>query len=251
MELGADAPERARRLVWEGCFNARDLGGYRTKDGRQTRWQAVVRADNLAPLTEAGRRALIDYGVRTIVDLRLPKELALHPNPFVEPGGHHIAYHNISLIDPAAEPGPAFTTLAADYCGLLDRFRPQVSEIMTTISRAPEGGVLVHCMAGKDRTGIISALLLELAGVPRDVIGADYALTAECLRSQDEDYLANGPGERADRERDLARRMPTVEVMPEVLEHLDREYGGAEAYLLGAGVSAEDIEGLHARLVSV
>lgn len=249
MELGADAPERVRRLEWEGCFNARDLGGYRTKDGQETRWQAVVRADNLAPLTETGRRALIDYGVRTIVDLRLPQELALHPNPFAEPGAHRIAYHNISLIDPAAEPGPAFTTLAANYSGLLDRFRPQVGEVMTTISRAPEGGVLIHCMAGKDRTGVISALLLELAGVPRDVIGADYALTAEFLRAQDEDYLANGPGERADRERDLARRMPTAEVMPEVLAHLDREYGGVEAYLLGFGVPAEDIERLSARLV--
>src|SRR6266545_1675488 len=67
--------ERTRRLAWEGVLNARDLGGYPAAGGRETRWGAVVRSDNLTPLTPAGRAALVRYGVRTIVDLRLPEEV--------------------------------------------------------------------------------------------------------------------------------------------------------------------------------
>lgn len=241
--------QQTRRLVWEGCLNARDLGGYPTVDGRETRWGAIVRSDNLSQLTEGGCSAVIAYGVRSIVDLRTLQEIAEHPNPFARPGPHGLAYTNVSLIDPAADPPPDFTTLANDYKHLLDRFQPQVAAIMTAIAGAPAGGVLLHCMAGKDRTGVVSALLLELAGVLRETIAADYALTAECLRPREEAWLANGPGERADRERELAKYMPRAEVMLEVLEHLDRRYGGVEAYLLAAGVALEDISRLRARLL--
>lgn len=240
--------ERVRLLGWEGCLNVRDLGGYPTVDGRETRWGAVVRADNLARLTETGRTALVEYGVRSIVDLRLPVELDRHPNPFARSGPHGIVYVNVSLLDPGA-PSEDFVGLAHSYIRVLERFRPAVATIVSAIARAPEGGVLIHCMGGKDRTGIVSALLLELAGVPRETIGADYALTQECLRPQEEDWLENGPGDRAWREREVAAHMATVEVMPEVLEYLDRRYGGVEGYLRGAGVAAEDISGLRARLV--
>jgi protein-tyrosine phosphatase len=242
--------QRVRRLTWEGCLNARDLGGYPTLDGRETRWGAIVRSDNPAELTAAGRAALVAHGVRSIVDLRTPDEVAHHPNPFAGPGPHGIAYTNVSLLDPAAEPPAGFTTLADDYKRMLDRFRPSVAAIMTAIARAPAGGVLVHCMAGKDRTGIVSALLLELVGVPRETIGADYALTAECLRPREEEWLANGPGERADRERALATYAARAEVMLEVLDDLDRRHGGVEAYLLEAGVTGEDITRLRERLLS-
>ena len=97
--------EWTRLLEWEGCLNARDLGGYETEDGRETRWGTVVRSDCPAALTEAGRAALAGYGVRAIVDLRLPAELAEDPNPFADPGDHGIAYTNVSFIDPAAAPG--------------------------------------------------------------------------------------------------------------------------------------------------
>jgi protein tyrosine/serine phosphatase len=86
--------EWTRRLAWDGCLNARDLGGYPTGDGGRTRWGAVVRSDSVAALTEAGRQALLDYGVRSMVDLRLPQEVAAHPNPFAEPGDHGVAYTN-------------------------------------------------------------------------------------------------------------------------------------------------------------
>ena len=242
--------EQVRRLAWEGCLNVRELGGYPTADGRQTRWGAIVRADNLAQLTAAGRAALIAAGVRTIVDLRTPQEVVAHPNPFGQPGPHGIAYTNVSLVDPAApSPAEAFSTLANDYKRLLDRFQRQVAAIIVAIADAPAGGVLVHCMAGKDRTGLVAAVLLELAGVPRAIIGADYALTAECLRPRDEAWLANGPGERAERERTLATFMARAEVMEEVLAFLAERYGGAAGYLRAAGVSGAVLERLRARLL--
>ena len=145
--------EWTRLLEWEGCLNARDLGGYATGDGRETRWGAVVRSASLAALTAAGRAALADYGVRAIVDLRLPDELADHPNPFAEPGDHGIAYTNVSFIDPAAAPPEEPTTLAEDYLRMLDRYRGGVADVMAAVAEAPEGGVLIHCAVGKDRTG--------------------------------------------------------------------------------------------------
>ena len=148
--------EWTRRLEWEGCLNARDLGGYATQDGRETRWGAVVRSDSLAALTEAGRAALASYGIGAIVDLRLPDELARHPNPYAEPGDHGIAYTNVSILDPAAGFPPDTLTLAENYLWTLDRFAGYVAEVMAAIAGAPEGGVLIHCAAGKDHTGLIS-----------------------------------------------------------------------------------------------
>jgi protein-tyrosine phosphatase len=242
--------EWTRRLDWEGVLNARDLGGYPAAGGRETRWGALVRSDSLALLTQAGREALVGYGVRTIVDLRLPEEVAGEPNPFAEPDHRGIAYCNLSFIDPAAAPPAEVTTLAEDYKGMLDRYGRAVAEVMAAIADAGDGGVLVHCAAGKDRTGLISALLLGLLGVAPETIADDYALSAECLRPRDEEWLANGPGERADREQALVRFAPTRQVMLEVLDHLDQRYGGVEGYLLQAGVSAEDLDRLRARLLS-
>jgi protein-tyrosine phosphatase len=247
----AEQREWTRLLDWEGGLNARDLGGYATEDGRETRWGAVVRSAALATLTEAGRAALADYGVRAIVDLRLPDELADHPNPFAEPGDHGIAYTNVSFIDPAAAPPNAVTTLAEDYLQMLDRYRHGVAEAMAAIARAPDGAVVIHCAAGKDRTGLISALLLGLVDVPAETIAADYAMTAELLRPREQEWLAAyPPEERAEREAMIARYAPTAEVMLAVLAGLTERYGGVEPYLLEAGVSRADLERLRERMLA-
>jgi protein-tyrosine phosphatase len=242
--------EWSRLLDWEGGLNARDLGGYGTEDGRETRWGAVVRSAALGSLTGGGGAALAGYGVRAIVDLRLPDELDREPNPFAEPGDHGIAYTNVSFIDPAAAPPEEPTTLAEDYLRMLDRYRGGVADVMAAVAEAPEGGVLIHCAAGKDRTGLISALLLGLVGVPAATIADDYALTAELLRSRELEWLEHGPGERAEREAMVARFAPTAEVMLEVLAGLTGRWGGVEPYLLAAGVSPGDLERLRDRLLA-
>jgi protein-tyrosine phosphatase len=243
--------EWTRLLEWEGCLNARDLGGYATEDGRETRWGTVVRSDCPAALTEAGRAALAGYGVRAIVDLRLPAELADDPNPFAEPGDHGIAYTNVSFIDPAAAPPDAVSTLAEDYLQMLDRYRQGVAETLAAIARAPDdGAVLVHCAAGKDRTGLISALLLGLVDVPAETIAADYAMTAELLRPRERQWLEGlDPEERAQREAMLARYAPTAEVMLAVLEGLGERHGGVEPYLRSTGLGQDDLDRLRERLV--
>jgi protein-tyrosine phosphatase len=243
--------EWTRRLEWEGCLNARDLGGYATQDGRETRWGTVVRSDSPAALTDTGRAALADYGVRAIVDLRLPAELADDPNPFAEPGDHGIAYTNVSIIDPAAGFPPDTVTLAENYLWSLERFSGLIAQAVEAVARAPEGAVLIHCAAGKDRTGLISALLLGLAGVPAETIAADYAMTAELLWPREQAWLAGlPPEERAERAAMMARYAPTAEVMLAVLAGLTERFGGVEPYLLAAGVERDDLDRLRDRLVA-
>lgn len=242
---------QTRHLMWEGCLNARDLGGYPTVDGRETRWKAIVRSDDPGRLTEAGHAALVTYGVHTIVDLRLPDELAEYPSPFALPGSHGIVYVHRSFIDPSVSPPRdlASLPLAEDYKGMLDRFQSPVAAVMQAIASAPQGTVLVHCAAGKDRTGLICALLLRLAGVPCETIAADYALSAERLQPRTQEWLRTGQGERAEREQELARSSPRAEVMLEVLDNIEERYDGVESYLLGTGVVPRDVTSLRKRLV--
>jgi protein-tyrosine phosphatase len=130
--------QRQRRLAWEGCLNARDLGGYRTRDGRRTRWEAVVRSDSPSLLTPAGRAVLEASGVRTAIDLRFPGELEADPSPLSAPE-HPIAYIHISLVDPDAQAVPG-ETLAQEYCRWLDDFVPAIGQIVSAVARADATG---------------------------------------------------------------------------------------------------------------
>jgi len=241
--------QRERRLVWEGCLNARDVGGYATTDGGQTRWGRAIRSDSPSLLTATGREALEAYGIRTVIDLRFPHELDADPNPFADPA-HPIAYVHISLIDPDAQAVPG-ETMAQEYCRWLDNFAPTIGRIVTAVAEAEDGGVLIHCAGGRDRTGVTTALLLSIADVPEETVANDYALSSEYLRPRDEAVIASGQaGTREEREALVARGLTKAEVMHEVLQHLHRRHGGVEAYLLAAGVSRENLVRIRERLTS-
>jgi protein-tyrosine phosphatase len=239
-----------RELAWEGCLNVRDLGGHRTQDGAETRYGAVVRADSVRELTEAGWAAAVDYGVRTVVDLRMDHELEADPPaelpvevvhvPFLE--DDEAAFAEVEAVATAA-PDTAAATRAV-YLVFLERFRKNVGAAIAAVARAPEGTVVVHCVGGKDRTGLVTALLLHLAGVDREQIAADYATSEERLRPRHDLWLAEA-GTEGERERIRRIAATPAESMVGVLEELERRYGSIEAYLHSAGLTHEDLE--HAR----
>ena len=156
-----------RDLTWEGLLNVRDLGGHSTEDGSETRYGRVVRADSIRRLTDSGWQALLDYGIKTIIDLRTDQELQADP-----PAEMPLEIQHISLFDEdplvfmkvesVAEDAPDAATATRDvYLIFLESFKHNVAAAIRAVAQAPEGGVVVHCMGGKDRTGLITAFLLH------------------------------------------------------------------------------------------
>jgi len=156
-----------RNLDWEGCFNARDLGGLPTVGGRRTRWGAIVRSDSLDHLTTTAWSALEAHGIRTIVDLRNDEELGYEAQ--ARPNG--IATVHVPLDDIADNTFWEYLWQEElDGTPLLHRpFQERKPERFTAavaaVARAGPGGAVVHCGIGRDRTGIVALLLLALVGV--------------------------------------------------------------------------------------
>ena len=246
-----------RELAWDGCLNVRDLGGHPTSDGAETRYREIVRADSIRQLSDAGWAALVDYGIRTVVDLRGDHELADDPPgelpvevvhvPFME--ANEEEWREIEMeIDAARAAAPDFPTSTREvYLIFLERFRQNAASSLSAVARASEGGVVVHCVGGKDRTGLLCAFLLHLAGVGIEDIAADYALSEERLRPRHAAWLAEA---KTEAEREWIERVSRTpaETMVGVFEELERRYGGVRAYLRGGGASEEDLDLAAARL---
>ena len=152
-------------------------------------------------------------------------------------------------IDPIGDVAPdAPSATRAVYLEILERRRARLGEAVAAVATAPEGTVVVHCHGGKDRTGLVVALLLRLAGVGREEIGADYALSGPNLRAQTEDWIAEAPSE-LERERRTRLGETHSEAMVGVLEELERRYGSVAEYLLAAGVDRGALDAVAARLL--
>jgi protein-tyrosine phosphatase len=240
-----------RELAWEGCLNVRDLGGHRTRDGAETRYRAVVRADSVRELTDAGWAAAVDYGVRTVVDLRMDRELEADPRAELPVEVVHVPFFledddaTFAEVEAVATAAPDTAAATREvYLVFLERFRKNVAAAIAAVAYAPEGIVVVHCMGGKDRTGLVTALLLHLAGVDNEQIAADYATSEERLRPRHDLWLAEA-GTEVERERIRRIAATPAESMVGVLEELECRYGSVEAYLRAAGLTDEDLE--HAR----
>ncbi len=171
-----------RFLHLEGCFNARDLGGLPTVDGRRTRPRALVRADSLEGLSERGWRTLWEHGVRTVVDLRNPDERG--DDRARRPGALRTLHLPLDGDDEdfwqPFRSGPQFGT-PLFYAPHLERFPERSAAVLRAVAEAPPGGVAVHCSVGRDRTGMVTTLVLALVGVPAPVIADDYEAGASAM----------------------------------------------------------------------
>ena len=240
-------------LDWDGCLNVRDLGGHPTSDGGETRFGAIVRADSVRQLTGGGWKAAVDYGVRTVVDLRMDQELQADPPAELPVDVVHAPFfaQNEEVfveVEAAVERAPDYATATRDvYLVFLEHFGKNVAAAISAVARAPDGVVVVHCMGGKDRTGLVVAFLLELAGVSREEIAADYAQSQERLQPRHDLWIAEA-GTEAERERLRRLLAAPAPAMRGVLDALEERYGGVEAFLRAAGLSEEDVELARGRL---
>lgn len=233
-----------RRLTWDGCFNVRDLGGLPTSDGRLIRHGALVRADKVGGLSADGWAALVAHGVRTIVDLRDPSE----HQPDLAPRPAHMVTVSSPLEDQTDTAFWAqYRSLSSTplYCRpFLERFPRRIAAALAAIAEAEPGGVVVHCAAGRDRTGMVTLVLLALLRVAPDAIVEDYLLSAEGLRRrsehqgrEDEDVAAQAILGRAG--------TTAADELTSLLTTLD-----PVAYLRAGGLSASRLDALRARLLA-
>ena len=247
----------SRDLVWDGLLNVRDLGGHSTEDGGETRYGSIVRADSVRQLSDEGWKALVDYGMKTVVDLRTNEELEADPPAELPVKVLHVPFMETDRsdweqvereLDAAVKAAPDVAGATRDvYLIFLEHFAPNLAAAIRAVASAPEGGVVIHCAGGKDRTGLVTAFLLHLAGVTTDEIARDYALSEERLRTRHEKWIAEAQSEE---ERERLKRMAQTpaDSIKGVFSELERRYGSVEGYLRHAGLTDEELAEARARL---
>lgn len=273
----ADPVRTDRWLTLDGTTNTRDLGGLPTVDGGTTRPGRVLRSDNLQTLSEADVRRLVqEIGLRQVVDLRSIAEVLMEGRgplravpevthrhfSLLPERGHHTDVFAVEEAEAPELPGGWLESLlprqvaeqdegeppaVKSYLGYLDHRPENVVGALRALAAA-DGASVVHCAAGKDRTGVIVAFALAVAGVPHEEIVADYAMTADVIDALVA-KLALSPtyGEDMDRS-DLARHTPRAETMDRVLALLDQRHGGPAGWLTAHGFGPREQAALRARL---
>src|SRR5258706_15220588 len=213
-------------LHLEGGYNIRDLGGYPTEDACSTQKGILLRSGNLDKISVAAQQQLIDYGVKTVIDLRDEWEAEHFPNPFAQ--SKIVTYLNLPLIGNNVSRNATwkaesqnYTALSELYTKYLEHCQSQLGTIVSTIAESTFATVF-HCHAGKDRTGIVAALLFGAVGVPDAAIAEDYALSASQISPlirQWREYALQHGQDLTHFERDAASDSATMTTM---LDYLTR-----------------------------
>ncbi|MFV0254844.1 MAG: tyrosine-protein phosphatase [Erysipelotrichaceae bacterium] len=236
-----------RRLPLENLYNARDLGGYLINNKQSTKWYRFLRTDNLHHATEKDKQYLKSYGVRTVLDLRSDSELVSNPNPFKEDKqvkyfhcplivGDATSLSNEQLSEALKHPNP----LGKLYLSILQNGQSVIKDIFEIIAKEQQT-VLYHCTAGKDRTGVVSALLLGLADVSRADIINNYIETYYYLMESpfiNKSYKKESKASQEIKDKFMNSNPINIEM---ALDYLDKEYGSIEKYLLSCGIEAKTL----------
>ena len=247
--MSVDAIDDNRHIPLPATFNFRDVGGYLGHDGRTVRRGRLYRSDSLHRLDEQDRDAFAAIGVRTVIDLRRPTE--------VERDGRVPAYQGLTYrhIHPEHEDwagtpheeGVDLARYLADrYADLAQTGTAGLAEAIGLIADSANAPVVVHCVAGKDRTGIVCALTLAVLGVDDADITADYALSTEASARFSAWLAETMPGQADVPAPFLAS---PVEAMQLFLDELREGHGSVEAYLRSAGVTDEQLAALRDHLL--
>jgi protein-tyrosine phosphatase len=252
----------SRHVEFEACFNFRDLGGYEARDGRHVRWNTLYRSDTLHRLTAADADTFGALGLRTVIDLRSQTEIDDHGRL-----AHHVDavdWHNVAMLDnlklAPPDPGdkvPESVTAPVDlapgegYVLITERYAEAIAQVYRLLSRDDAFPAVFHCTAGRDRTGIISAMTLDVLGVPDDVIADDYVLT-EVARERTTAWIeANEPAFAAYMAQfPPERRVVRAETILGFLDGLRVKYGSVPGFLGGIGVGEDVLDGLRTRLLA-
>ncbi|WP_088099906.1 tyrosine-protein phosphatase [Xanthomonas retroflexus] len=247
----------AQRVIpLQGAWNVRTFAGLQGRHGPIPA-DAFVRTADLGRLTDADRDALVAAGVKLDIDLRTADEQAQSPDLLAM--DDRFAYQRISLMgtekmDLQKMMSSFPDTLGEAYVQWLGHSQPQFKQVFQRIAAQQDGAVLFHCTAGKDRTGVIAGLLLDLAGVPTAEIVHNYAISAHYLEGQPKDSAMNAQIMTLIRQNpEIGRKMAGMsgtapDNMERFLAALYDQYGGAEGYLKAIGVSEQEIQQLKARL---
>ena len=235
-----------RHIVLPGTFNLRDLGGYRANGGT-VRWRTLLRSDGLHLLDDGGRAVLAGLNLRTVIDLRTHEECQAAPSALGDALG--LLRRHIPVLS-----ARAFRTMAPElsavYTHMVDECGAAIAAVIGCVS-APGGlPALIHCSAGKDRTGLLAALILAAIGVDDDVIAADYALSrtyllAEPAAAVRQVRASTGLGQRLN----LQLMGSPPEVIVAALARVRGTAGSVAGYLLRHGLTTADLDALQAALI--
>jgi protein-tyrosine phosphatase len=233
-----------RLVPLSGAFNFRDLGGYPALDGRVTRWGRLFRSDTLHELTESDVELLRTLGLATVIDLRTSREVVRTGRGLLEPEDVH--YRHLSVVleeggEGFAAPAASGDDLAERYRWYLDVGRGALVEALELLGDPSSTPLVFHCAAGKDRTGVLAALVLDILGVDRSLIVADYEITAERMELILARYRADPKVAARMAEMPPSRFGVEAATMERFLDRLYTEFGGAAPWALEAGVGPATI----------
>lgn len=232
----------------EGLDNVRDVGGLPLRDGGVTPSGELLRSASLHYVTESDVRHLVEvFGLTLVLDLRTAREIDRDgPTPIARAGVRTVA---LSFVPedgrPLPETGDDTDPLLRAYLGFLVDRTENVVEAVRLLGAPDAGPALVHCQAGKDRTGVLVALVLDAVGVEREAVVEDYALSARDLEAMFRRWADALEFPMPD---DMTPHMPRAEVIAAVLDRLDTQHGGAAGWLRSNGLDGATLERLRVRL---